>query len=260
MTYLDTGRTRTLFCAGLVLGIGFYSYISAVLLAPVFLLITAALLFHARKPARDYAAAAIGFALPLLMLVPWLIAHPTAFGDTAHRFELYDTGSMNALQGLRSFVSYNNIEARAAVYWSFLNPSFLFFTGDLQMPFSTRMVGVFLLPMAIFMIAGIGAALRRPAPARILVLIGFFCAPLAAVLVPENSEIIRAVAMLPLASARGLGIESPGAGLTSSACASSRCRRSRASRCEARMPAGACERPTISRADAAAHRRRIGPA
>jgi len=209
VTYLETGRTRTLFVAGLVLGIGFYSYISAVLLAPVFLLITAALLFHARKPARDYAAAAIGFALPLLMLVPWLIAHPTAFSDTAHRFELYDTGTMNALQGLRSFFSYNNIEARAAVYWSFLNPSFLFFTGDSQMPFSTRMVGVFLLPMAIFMIAGIGAALRRPAPARILVLIAFFCAPLAAALVPENSEIIRAVAMLPFGVLlAAMGIES----------------------------------------------------
>jgi 4-amino-4-deoxy-L-arabinose transferase-like glycosyltransferase len=197
VTYLQTGRLRTLFVAGLVLGIGFYSYISAVLLAPVFLVITAGLLFHARKPARDYAALGIGFALPLLMLVPWLVAHPTAFGDTANRFELYDAGNLNALQGLRSFLSYNSIEARAAIYWSFLNPSFLFFTGDLQMPFSTRMVGVFLLPMAIFMIAGIGATLRRPDPLRVLVLIGFFSAPLAAVLVPENSEIIRAVAMLP---------------------------------------------------------------
>lgn len=195
--YLDTGRTRTLVAAGLLLGLGFYSYISAVLLTPVFFLMTAALLFHARQPARDYAAAAIGFALPLLMLVPWLVSHPTAFADTAHRFELYDTGTMSAIQGIRSFLSYNNIEARAAVYWSFLNPSFLFFTGDLQMPFSTRMVGVFLLPMAVFMIAGVGAVIRRPSPTGVLVLLGFLCAPVAAVLVPENSEIIRAVAMLP---------------------------------------------------------------
>lgn len=198
LAYLDTGRVRTLGAATLLLGIGFYSYIAAVVLAPVYLLFTAALLFQARKPARDYAVAALGFALPLLALVPWLAAHPTAFADTAHRYELYNTGRMDALQGLRSFLSYNNIEERAGIYWSFLNPSFLFFTGDAQMPFSTRAVGVFLLPTSVLMIAGACVAIRRPTPRHLLVLLGFFAAPLAAVLVPENSEIIRAAAMLPL--------------------------------------------------------------
>src|SRR4051812_34864737 len=104
---------------------------------------------------------------------------------------------MDALQGLRSFLSYNNIEERAGIYWSFLNPSFLFFTGDAQMPFSTRAVGVFLMPAAVLMIAGACFAIRRPSPAHLIVLLGFVTAPLAAVLVPENSEIIRAGAMLP---------------------------------------------------------------
>ena len=197
VTYLETGRPRTLFAATLLLGLGFYSYIAAVLMAPIYLAFTAALLFHARKPARDYAVAAAGFALPLLILVPWLVAHPTAFADTANRYDLYNPGHMNALQGLRSFLSYNNIEERAGVYWSFLNPSFLFFTGDAQMPFSTRAVGVFLLPSSVLMIAGMCFAIRRPTPSNLLVLLGFFAAPLAAVLVPENSEIIRAAAMLP---------------------------------------------------------------
>ena len=197
LAYLENGRLRTLFAATVLLGLGFYSYIAAVVLAPIYLLFTAALLFDARKPARDYAVAAAGFALPLLMLVPWLIVHPTAFADTAGRYELYNTGNMDALQGLRSFLSYNNLEQRAGIYWSFLNPSFLFFTGDAQMPFSTRSVGVFLMPAAILMIAGMCFAVRRPTPARLVALAGFFCAPIAAVLVPENSEIIRAAAMLP---------------------------------------------------------------
>jgi 4-amino-4-deoxy-L-arabinose transferase-like glycosyltransferase len=197
LAYLEHGRLRTLFAATLVLGIGFYSYIAAVLMAPLYLLFTAALLFHARKPARAYAVAAAGFAVPLVMLVPWLMAHPTVFADTAHRYDLYNTGQMDALQGLRSFLSYNNIEERAGIYWSFLNPSFLFFTGDAQMPFSTRAVGVFLMPAAVLMIAGLCVAIRRPTPAHLVVVLGFFSAPLAAVLVPENSEIIRAAAMLP---------------------------------------------------------------
>jgi 4-amino-4-deoxy-L-arabinose transferase-like glycosyltransferase len=197
ISYLENGRLRTLFVGTVLLGIGFYSYIAAVLMAPVYLLFTAAVLFHQRKPARDYGVAFAGFALPLLLVVPWFVAHPTALSDTAQRYELYNTGSMNALQALRSFVSYNNIEARAATYWSFLNPSFLFFTGDAQMPFSTRSVGVFLLPMLALIVAGICVAIRRPAPAALLALFGFFAAPLAAVLVPENSAIIRAAGLMP---------------------------------------------------------------
>ena len=59
-----------MFAATLLLGIGFYSYIAAVLMAPIYLLFTAALLFHARKPVRDYAVAAAGFALPQATVVP----------------------------------------------------------------------------------------------------------------------------------------------------------------------------------------------
>src|SRR5262249_39595984 len=187
--YLEHGRLRTLLLAAFLLGVGFYSYIAAVLMMPIYLLFTAAVLFNARKPARDWVVAAAGFALPPLMLVPWLLAHPTAFADTAHRFELYDSSRMDALQGLRSFFSYNNLEARAGVYWSFLNPSFLFFTGDAQMPFSTRAAGVFLLPAAVLMIAGTSFAVRKPSPSNLVVLLGFLAAPLAAVLVPETSGI-----------------------------------------------------------------------
>jgi 4-amino-4-deoxy-L-arabinose transferase-like glycosyltransferase len=197
LTYLETGRRRTLFAATLLLGVGFYSYIAAVVLAPLFLIFTLAALFYVRKPARDYAFAIAGFAVPLVLIVPWLVAHPTAIHDTASRYDLYNTSSMDALQGLRSFFSFNNIEQRAAVYWSFLNPSFLFFTGDAQMPFSTRSIGVFLTPVAVLLVTGICAAIRRPTAVNLIVLLGFFCAPLAAVLVPENSEIIRAAAMLP---------------------------------------------------------------
>lgn len=197
LSYLEHGRPRTLFAATFILGVGFYSYIAAVLMAPVYLLFTAGLLFYARRPGRDYFVAAAGFAVPLTLFVPWYLAHPTAFADTANRYELYDASTMDALQGLRSFLSYNSIEARAATYWSFLNPSFLFFTGDLQMPFSTRAVGVFLLPVAVLLVAGIAFAIRQPTAPNVIAVLGFFTAPLAAVLVPENSEIIRAAAMLP---------------------------------------------------------------
>ena len=207
LAYLEHGKTKTLFAATFILGVGFYSYIAAVLMAPVYLILTGGLLFYARRPLRDYAIAALGFSLPLVPFVVWFIAHPNALGDTVSRYALYDTSHMDALQGLRSFLSYNSLEERASVYWSFLNPSFLFFTGDLQTPFSTRAVGVFLLPLAVLLVAGIASAIRHPTPAHVIGVVGFFSAPVAAVLVPENSEIIRAAAMLPfgvLLATRGL--------------------------------------------------------
>src|SRR3954465_2792815 len=60
LSYLEHGRARTLFAATFVLGLGFYSYISAVVLAPVYFLFTVVLLFHARRPAREYAIATLG--------------------------------------------------------------------------------------------------------------------------------------------------------------------------------------------------------
>ncbi len=196
--------------ATLLLGIGFYSYIAAVLMAPVYLPFTAALLFYARKPARDYAscrcwlcAAAAAVRAVAGCASDGVRGHGQSLRALQHRQHGRAPGAaiVRQLQQPRG--------THAAIYWSFLNPSFLFFTGDAQMPFSTRAVGVFLLPVAALMVAGIcvgdpparaGGASRR--------LFGFFTAPLAAVLVPENSEIIRAGGVAAVRRAAGdLGVE-----------------------------------------------------
>ena len=69
------------------------------------------------------------------------------------------------------------------------------------MTFSTRSVGVVLMPLALLLPLGFYQVIvRRPAIANLLVLIGFVTAPAAAVLVPEPAAIIRAVALLPFAA------------------------------------------------------------
>ena len=180
-----------------ILGVGFYSYIAAVLMTPVYLIFTSGILFYARKPLREYAIAAAGFAVPLLPFVLWYTAHPTAFADTVGRYAVSTRPAWTLLQGLRSFLSYNSLESRAAVYWSFLIRASSFspatcrcrFRRERSASFSTR-CGV--------PVAGIASAIRHSTPASLAVL-GFFTAPVAAVLVPENSEIIRAASMLPFA-------------------------------------------------------------
>jgi len=167
---------------------------------PIYLLVTCAMVSRTREPLRRCAAAAAGFAVPLVMLVPWLVRHPTAVADTIDRYALYDTRSLNALQGARALLSYPSLERLAASYWSFFSPSFLFFSGDKQMTFSTRSVGVFLFPIAVLLVLGIRYVLgETKRPAARLVLIGFATAPAAALLGSEEGVVTRAVELLPFA-------------------------------------------------------------
>src|SRR5206468_8622717 len=142
----------------------------------------------------------------LIPVVVWLARHPGAFAETVQRYELYDASRLNPLQGLREFLSFPNIDRLVSLYWTFLNPSFLFLTGDRAMMFSTRTVGVFLLPIVALLTCGLIRIASRPVPVKgegtpppvkTLIALGFFCAPVAALLGSEAAAIGRAVALLP---------------------------------------------------------------
>ena len=198
LTFLETKRPVLLFAGTALLGIGFFSYIAAVVMMPLYFLFTCVTLWYLPQRRRRLIVAAAGFGLPLLMLIAWLFTHPTAFADTAARYDLYDTKNLNALQGLRAFLSYPNLDRLSGLYWSFFNPSLLFFSGDRQMMFSTRSIGVFTLPIALLLPIGMYHVLsaRRNAGA-LIVFIGLVTAPLAALLGGEGGVINRAVELLP---------------------------------------------------------------
>ena len=201
LLFLEQGRLRWLFTATICLGVGFYSYIASVLLMAMYFALTGLALLLTRQTPRAYAVAAAGFALPLLPFAAWFLKHPTVLSDTAARYDLYDAKKLNALQGIREFLSYNSLERLSSLYWTYFSPSFLFFSGDSQITFSTRSVGVLLMPLALLLPLGCYQVIvRRPSIPNLLVLIGFVTAPAAAVLVPEPAAIIRAVALLPFAA------------------------------------------------------------
>src|SRR5262249_49104384 len=105
---------------------------------------------------------------------------------------------LNALQGLRSFFGFPNVDRLASLYWSFFNPSFLFLSGDEQMIFSTRQAGVFLLPVALLLPLGLyHVATVRRTPIDVVLVLGFVTSPLVATLVAESAAIHRAAEMLP---------------------------------------------------------------
>jgi 4-amino-4-deoxy-L-arabinose transferase-like glycosyltransferase len=200
LIFLETDRIAMLVLAAALLGVGFYSYIAAVVIMPLYFVLTCWVLWSRPRRFQLLAVAAVGFGLPLMILIPWLVSHPTAFADTVNRYNLYDAKSLNALQGLRSLLSYPSLDRMSFLYWSFFNPSFLFFSGDRQMTFSTREVGVFLFAIAILLPFGIASVLGQArSRVSLLVLIGFITAPAAALLGAEDGVIIRAVELMPFA-------------------------------------------------------------
>src|SRR5262249_35501914 len=146
---------------------------------------------------RAYALALATFAVWLVPFSIWLARHPSAFGGTVEKYGLYDARQLNAVQGLRSFISIPSISERVSEYWNFYNPSFLFFGAGTKVMFSTNLAGVFLVPVAIFLIVGIVRAARERTAMQVVLLLGFFTAPLAALIVQEGNAIFRALAFLP---------------------------------------------------------------
>lgn len=197
LMFLDGKRPRALVAGTLCLGVGLYGYIGAVVAMPLYLLLTFVVLLQQRSPARLYALAAAGFLLPTLMALPWLLGHPEII---RHTLTKYDVGveDQTALQGLRGLFTYYRIADQFGLYWGFFNPRLLFFEGPMEPMFSTRQVGVFLLPLAPLLVTGAVVMLRRSInPVTLLLLLGFLVAPLAATLVSVNDAIYRALTLLP---------------------------------------------------------------
>ena len=180
VAYRERQRPWLLVVASVILGLGFYCYISSIVMMPLYVLFTLLMLDREQAPRRSFALVAAGF-LPLLVpFAIWLAGHPEAYLATVDKYGLYDTSQLNAAQGLRSTFSFLSVSQRMSQYWNYFDPSFLFFGSGIKVQFSTNLVGIFLLPMAVFIGAGIFAAAKQGAdPIHRLVLLGFVTAPLA---------------------------------------------------------------------------------
>jgi 4-amino-4-deoxy-L-arabinose transferase-like glycosyltransferase len=196
--YNTRGRTWLLIAGASVLGAGFYSYIASIVLMPVYVALTCVMLARQNAPRRSFALTLGAFAPWLIPFLVWIVRHPNAYRATVEKYGLYDPNSMDAVQGFRSFISYESVSARLSDFWNFYNPSFLFFGSGTKLMFSTNRAGVFLLPVAIFLLVGIAEAWKhRRSSINIVLLIGFVTAPLAALIVAEEHAIFRALVVLP---------------------------------------------------------------
>jgi len=199
VTFLETGNAWLLLAAGALLGVGFYSYIAAWVMMPLYLLLTWIAQRLSRRGSMPLSlAAGLGCALPLLILVPWLWSHPDMLRDTIGRYKVYDIRHLSPLQGANDVLNYNNVQERLSVYWDYFNPAYLFFSGGSNLTHTTRRVGVFLLPVSVFLVCGVyDLWSRRRSAVSVVLLAGLALAPLPATLVDERYAIQRELFVLP---------------------------------------------------------------
>jgi 4-amino-4-deoxy-L-arabinose transferase-like glycosyltransferase len=190
LQFLDTGDIRRIALAGFLIGAGLFSYIAAWVLMPIYLLFTTIAIWRSRWPRRPaLAACAVGFALPAIALGLALAANQEMLSNTLLRYEV--GGTLAQRPGLAE---------RAALYWDYFNPSFLFFAGGSSPTQATSRVGVFLLALLPLMAAGFRSIWTAPSGPALLAAAAFVAAPLPiALTMPPAAaySIARAMTLLP---------------------------------------------------------------
>ena len=204
-SWMSVPHIRRAFAAGLVLGLGFFSHISAWLLMPMYLAVSLVVFARrAAEPVRMAAAALAGFALPLLVLAAWLAAHPQMLKDTV---AVYQAGSSrppvfdNPLSG---------VAAAAATFATFFDPFLLFVFGGANLTTSTGRAGVFLVPVALLLPVGLYALWQRRSRDDLawVVIAGLLIAVIPAALRGEAGMIQRALCMIVfVAIIAGFGLD-----------------------------------------------------
>jgi hypothetical protein len=141
--YTETRRPRSLFLGGLCLGLGFYSYIASWVMMPLYLALSALVVWRVggTRP-RPFAISTAGFALPLLLLIPWLWTHPAMLRETFDRYQMQDQDQVSLIQERTNPFRLDKVAATVSTYWGYFDPSFLFIIGGPSLTYSTGRNGV----------------------------------------------------------------------------------------------------------------------
>ena len=206
LSFFDRPRSWLLFVGTLSLGVGVYTQQSAPITMAAFLIVTlAAAWIEGHRAPGVFAAALAGFAIPLLLMAPWFAMHPESYPDTMGAWTIHKAHLRFPLDGVRAFLNWNTLGARASLYWDIYNPSFLLFRDDAG-TFSEK--PPMLLALALLAPIGLKRLLTtNRASIACLLLAALAAAPLAAATFGERHAIHRALPMVAFLSLLGgLGV------------------------------------------------------
>ncbi len=200
------GNRPSAMITGLVLGAGCYSYVTSWLMMPIYLAVTiwVSIAINRRVAVRPIL---LGFALPVLLLVPWFAWHPEMPSNIIRQYQAGEARQ----SVLTAVVTGQGVPAalRDAIgtYWSYFNPSFLFVTGGSSRLVSTGLAGVWPIGVAALLILGLVRMVgRKPSIALWVFAAGLLTAPLPAALKGEPFAIQRAVGLLPFIVLMAAGV------------------------------------------------------
>ena len=167
-------------CAWLALGM--YSYLAAVVMMPIYLLMTIAVAARTIRWRSVILAAAV-FVVVLLPMALWYLTHPERTSQIVSAYQLETAGA----------------GARLGLYWRFFDPSFLFVSGDPSLVNSTRGSGLFPMAFAVLLPIGLAALVRSRSPIQLVLAAGFLAAPIVSV-ISGAIEMNRVMFALPFAA------------------------------------------------------------
>src|SRR5262245_1408694 len=99
---------------GLLLGVGLFTHVSSWIVMPAYVAATCLVFRRLGAPLRAYGLLLAGFAVPLVVIVPALFANPSLPAEMFAHYKV-ETGW--------------RIAERINIYWGYLGPSYLFFSG-----------------------------------------------------------------------------------------------------------------------------------
>lgn len=191
----DEERTpKRLVQAAIWLGLGAYSYLAAVVMMPIYLMVTLAIGYR-RLGLPAVVKAAAAFAATLVPMVLWYVTHPERNAQIVRAYQL----DANAESPLARWLG---------LYWSFFDPSFLFVSGDSSLINSTREAGFFPLAFAVLLPLGLYEAVRLRRPLALTIATGFVTAPLVSIIsgAIEMNRVMFAIPFGVLLAAYGVSV------------------------------------------------------
>jgi hypothetical protein len=198
--FLEGGDRRFAASGAFALGVGVYSTASAPLTMSFLLAATLATIWWSgRRDLASFVVPIAGFAAPLGAAAIWFLGNPHAYPDTFGRWAIHAAHLRSPLDLARALVNWNTLGTRASIYWSFFDPSWLFFDGPSAPASTLRGAAPLLFATAIALVAGIVGHVRaRLTPSAFLLATGLVIAPLAASTFGEPQAIGSALVMVPV--------------------------------------------------------------
>jgi|GEM_PF-4620991 len=187
-------NSRYILIASLVLGIGAYSYSTARMLMPMYLVLTLAILLVSRGCSGRTALSAIGiFVLCLLPMIGFVIQNGDLYTARIRDISWLTRGGVAPQAPVSTFLAH---------YLAHFDPVDLFISGDRSPIHSTGQAGVFLrgtVPLALLgLVTLAGSAIRQRSRLAMLLLAAFVLFPVPNALLAEVHRPVRAAHLIPL--------------------------------------------------------------